>query len=288
VAIGDWLLQRDLMDCRGAVLLPPTLVAKFTLASTEVEQQSTAQKAGSVILRAAKQAGLLGVPVWTDGGGPGAEHWTLLVVRRFQGSAETRYYDSCDELGAFNLSAANLVFELLRTGIPGMPAQLSARSNLRGRQANATDCGTFLLHYWEGEVRRFLGEGWQMEFPQTTGCIKVRKLRLAGLVAQIRKFPHPGLLVAGESITAAAENVENIMAQDLSLHSLEVLAARYMEQGLVPFFGCSKCRFSRGGCIDYRCNFAKYEAHLAKYPEKYDGKKLKGVLKDLTVQELVG
>jgi hypothetical protein len=104
----------------------------------------------------------------------------------------------------------------------------------------------------------------------------------------VSKKKHPGLLVAGESITAAAENVEDITSQDLSLHSLEVLAAKYMEQGLVPFFGCSKCRFSRGGCIDYRCNFDKFKAHMAKYPEKYDGKNLKGVLKDLTVKELVG
>ena len=289
MAIGDWLLQRDLVDCRGAVLLPPSLVAKFTLASLEAEQQSTAEKAGRVILRVAERAGLLGVPVWTDGGGPGAEHWTLLVVRRLQDSAEIRYYDSGHELGAFNLSAANLVLELLRAGIPGMPAQLSARSNLRARQSNATDCGVFILHYWEGEVRRFLGEGWQMEFPRTQGCIKARRVRLAGLVAQIRRFPPPGPLAVGGATAAAAESVDEVSSQDLGLHSLEVLAAKFKAEGLVPFFGCSRCRWSRGGCVNHHCNYAKFEAHLAKHPEKYDDKKqLKGSLKDLTVQELVG
>ena len=44
-------------------------------------------------------------------------------------------------------------------------------------------------------------------------------------------------------------------------------------QGAVPFYGCPKCRWSRGGCIWWKCNPEKFKAHKAKFPEKYVDKK---------------
>ena len=35
------------------------------------------------------------------------------------------------------------------------------------------------------------------------------------------------------------------------------------------FFGCSKCRWSRAGCIWWKCNSEKFRAHMEKFPENY-------------------
>ena len=37
---------------------------------------------------------------------------------------------------------------------------------------------------------------------------------------------------------------------------------------------------SRGGCISWNCNPDKFKAHLAKFPEKYEGKMLKLLVSD--------
>ena len=69
------------------------------------------------------------------------------------------------------------------------------------------------------------------------------------------------------------------------------LAKICQDQGSAPFYGCSKCRCSRRGCIWWQCNPAKFEAHYAKFPEKYvpGTKKLKLVAeKDLKVEEPQG
>ena len=66
---------------------------------------------------------------------------------------------------------------------------------------------------------------------------------------------------------------------------MEKLAKAAADQGIVPFYGCSRCRFSRGGCISYNCKPAKFEAQFKKFPEKYEGKVLK---LQITDKELVG
>ena len=70
---------------------------------------------------------------------------------------------------------------------------------------------------------------------------------------------------------------------------LSELAVKAQGQGLVEFYGCSKCRFSRGGCINYKCNPMKFKAHFDKFPEKYnpiEQQLLKSI--PLTDAELIG
>ena len=46
----------------------------------------------------------------------------------------------------------------------------------------------FLLHYWEAEVRKFVGQGWTVEWPTPgrTGAMSKRRTRLTGVVEQVR------------------------------------------------------------------------------------------------------
>ena len=93
----------------------------------------------------------------------------------------------------------------------------------------------------------WLHQGQEGEARRSGAGLAARGLERYG-ETQMRKFPPPGPLVAGESITAAAENVDDVTFQDLGHHSLEVPATKCKEQGLVPFFGCSTCRFSSSSC----------------------------------------
>ena len=70
---------------------------------------------------------------------------------------------------------------------------------------------------------------------------------------------------------------------------LSELAVKAQGQGLVDFYGCSRCRYSRGGCIDYKCNPMKFKAHFDKFPEKYNTTEQQ-LLKSITLTdaELIG
>ena len=76
-----------------------------------------------------------------------------------------------------------------------------------------------------------------------------------------------------------------VSLEDIKMANLEKLAKAAADQGTVPFYGCSRCRYSRGGCISYNCNPDKFKAHFAKFPEKYVGKILKTHVED---KELLG
>jgi hypothetical protein len=78
---------------------------------------------------------------------------------------------------------------------------------------------------------------------------------------------------------------------DVKLHSLAEIAAKAADQGIVEFYGCSKCRFIRTGCISYKCNPKKFLAHMEKFPEKYHkGEKelSKEIFAKMSVAELIG
>ena len=78
---------------------------------------------------------------------------------------------------------------------------------------------------------------------------------------------------------------------DLKLMSLADLAKKAADQGSVPFYGCSRCRWIRSGCISYKCNPGKFLAHIEKFPEKYvAGEKvlLKEITSKMLGSELIG
>ena len=50
---------------------------------------------------------------------------------------------------------------------------------------------------------------------------------------------------------------------------IRINGAPISHKAAVPFYGCSKCRYNRKGCINYKCHPEKFEAHFAKFPEMY-------------------
>ena len=72
---------------------------------------------------------------------------------------------------------------------------------------------------------------------------------------------------------------------------MKKLASKVQHQGSVPFYGCTKCRYSRGGCINWQCHPDKFKVHFEKNPHMYepDKKTLKvEALKKLKNKDLVG
>jgi hypothetical protein len=190
-----------------------------------------------------------------------------------------------------------MLFEELGQAVPQ-----SERTN-KAVQHNGVDCGAFVLHYWEGEVRRFRGEGWPLSYPWTAGPIKARKTRLISFVAQVRRS---NAQMEGEGEDPEAKGkakkkvvVEQLLVDELENTSLSTARLQMLElselvvkaqgQGLVEFYGCSKCRWGRAGCINYKCNPAKFTAHLEKFPEKYNTTEQE-LLKSITLTdvELIG
>ncbi|MCP4242730.1 MAG: hypothetical protein GY772_19410, partial [bacterium] len=279
--LGAWIIERDLGDVQGSSFMAPMVVYSycFALAEPGPDGEACKIKAQQLLSKRLKSSGLLGLPIWTDGGAAGAEHWTLLVLRRLKEEVRVRYYDSLEVTSPHNFAAAETVLKMLMDELK-IPQPELVRSN-RAVQHNGVDCGVFVLHYWEGELRRFRGESWPLSYPWTSGPIKERKRRLVSLVSQLRKA-----LVAAEAkghdgdgkkkgAGKPADKVEGeAVGKGVSqLAKLEELSKVAKEQGLVEFFGCSRCRWQRGGCINWFCNPNKFQAHKEKFPEKYESRK---------------
>ena len=88
-----------------------------------------------------------------------------------------------------------------------------------------------------------------------------------------------------EVVEVEDREASGLTADELKMLDMEKLAKNALNEGLVPFYGCSRCRFARGGCISWNCNPEKFKAHLEQFPEKYEGKMLKLLVTD---KELVG
>ena len=123
-------------------------------------------------------------------------------------------------------------------------------------------------------MRRFRGEGWPLEYPWTSGAIKARRTRLQGLVVAVLKAKQKFEQEEEEEAQALASgkpakkkqdmvpvdqdlpkeelNGAALSAADLRLLELSSLAQTARDQGTVDFYGCSKCRYSRGDCINYQ------------------------------------
>ena len=301
IMLGAWIINRDVGDLQGCSFIPPTVVHSYCAGLVEPgpDGEDCKVKAKQVMIRRLKRSGLIGLPVWSPGDGPGAEHWTLLIVRRLHQQIQVRYYDSLEGISAHNFAAAEVVLQMLCEELGQAVPQLE-RTN-RAIQHNGVDCGVFVLHYWEGEMRRFRGEGWPLQFPWTAGPIKARKLRLLSFVTQVRRSNEqleveaedPGKVkkkvVVVEKLPVDELENTSLSTARLQLLQLSELAVKAQGQGLVDFYGCSRCRYSRGGCIDYKCNPTKFKAHFDKFPEKYNTTEqqlLKSIA--LTDAELIG
>ena len=278
VMLGAWITNRDVGEVPGCSLIPPAVVHSYCAGLVEPgpDGEACKIKAHQFMIRRLKRSGLVGLPVWSEG-----EHWTLLIVRRLNQHIQVRYYDSLECVAAQNFAAAEVVLKMLCEELGQAVPQLE-KSN-KAFQHNGVDCGVFVLHYWEGEMRRFRGEGWPLSFPWTAGPIKTRKTRLISFIVQVRKSNQQ--LEEAEEDPGAKGKVKKVVVEKLPVDELEntslskatlqmmqlaELAGKAQGQGLVTFYGCSRCRYNRGGCIDYKCNPHKFKAHFDKFPEKYN------------------
>ena len=148
-----------------------------------------------------------------------------------------------------------------------------------GEQNDGYSCGYF-LHYWEGEVRRSAGEGWVVGrvLPDKIKKIKDRLIHVSKEVEEFKKKILPKKVEESDEVdplkqfpasgprSPAAEHIQKYLRDE---------AKRSLDQALVPFYGCSKCRYGRKGCISYQCNPNKFEAHLLAHPEMYFNRKVR-------------
>ena len=84
------MIKRDLIEVQGAVLIDPIVVYQISHGVVEgsPEALEIVQKAYLILDRQFSKAGILGIPIFA------AEHWTLLVLRKFADKVDVRYYDS--------------------------------------------------------------------------------------------------------------------------------------------------------------------------------------------------
>ena len=62
-------------------------------------------------------------------------------------------------------------------------------------------------------------------------------------------------------------------------------------EGVPNLYGCSKCRYNRKGCINYKCNPENFEARFKKFPDLYaEGTKklLNAAFIKMTDKDLIG
>ena len=87
-----------------------------------------------------------------------------------------------------------------------------------------------------------------------------KKVKESDEVDPFKQFPNEG------PISPGAEHFQKFLKEE---------AARSLAQALVPFYGCSKCRYGRKGCISYQCNPNKFEKHLLEKPDMYFNRKVR-------------
>ena len=315
----DWIIRRDLIDTRGAAFIQPVLIFQFLAAELEstADAKEIREKAGQVLIQRFKTNGLIGVPVYAAPSDAEA-HWTLLVIRKLNGDQVVcRYYDSLQKEAAINRTVSDDILSFMKESFPGMswPDVLPPRSNTRSRQMNGIDCGVFVGYFWEGELRSFLGEGWSLPFPITAGrgiigkmrgrviqlnkqMLKIHsekekkgkaKAKAKGKAAVVEEEKSSGIVevVDIEAVLLASKKVNEDLMKAADLKKLAELT---FNQGIVPFYGCSRCRYNRGGCINYKCHPDKFAVHKEKYPEKYkpdSNELLPECLKKITNKELI-
>ena len=90
-------------------------------------------------------------------------------------------YDSLNEPSSSCLEVAEKILGFLRP-----ETQLPA-SSCHTYQDDEYSCGQFVLHYWEGEVRQFLGQGWCIGRPYKKVVVKLRQ-RMIAVPKDIEEF----------------------------------------------------------------------------------------------------
>ena len=205
---------------------------------------------------------------------------------------EVRYYDSLETFHSLCWDVAQQVMQFL---LPNFTPE-KARRNTTWQQTNFA-CGEYVLHYWEGEVRQHLGQGWIVGRPWQK-IMRNSREKLMKITQEIVKFiADPPKIVAKKTKSKLdlidfkefpEEGPRVPRPVDVWTY-LEKEASMSLKVALVPFYGCSKCRMARGGCIFYMCSPEKFQAHFNAFPEKCEGKILHPkAWKSISMSELEG
>ena len=163
----EWLLW-SLSATVEVSMVPPAVVAGFVSSADGGAAEDIAKLRHALRSFCRRNAVVL-VPIWSDVGG--APHWTLLVIDR--GSKALRYYDSLKNQHPGNRAAAVKVWEEVKEeAMPEVVPEERAGAAIQG----PAECGFFVCHWMEEEVRKALGEGGAAAgWPQAQGIRK--KLR---------------------------------------------------------------------------------------------------------------
>ena len=188
--LGWYIIKRDLISVQGAIFADPAIIYQISHGIQEKTEESLeiVKKASLILLMQFYKAGILGLPIWAQ------NHWTLCVFRKLGKVTEVRYYDSLKEPSSISQAVADHILQFIRKMCADeweFPEVLPARTNTRSWQINGVDCAFFCLHYWEGECRRWIGEGWSLNFPTTSnkGLIYKMRARMISLIGQMQKIP---------------------------------------------------------------------------------------------------
>ena len=274
VVMGAWLFHRDLLrDRLGMAEMPYFTCPQISANMVDAEITEELRCQAAEILKAyVRSRGLIGVPIFSHG------HWALLMLRRSNKIIKIRYYDSLKDGAEGDGSESCKVRARTMLNMLGIKDPLPRRSNF-AFQIDGTSCGLYMLHWWEGEIRQYVGEGWAVDRPNSTSVKKMRD-RLDGMLKQL----HDTKKADEEAPKKKAKTVPiiDLEAEDQKLEAIPTLskiedlladlaqrAETAKHHAAVYVYGCCRCRWSRSGCSYYGCNPVKFEAHRAKYPEKY-------------------
>ena len=260
VLLGDWLIRRDLgaLQIRSFSLMGPAFTQAAVAAVAENDKVNPDAMAcvadyAKRVEQILEVSGLVAFPIWSQGGGAGLEHWTLLVVKQVAAGRLLRYYDSLRDESPFNRSVAEQVCSLL-----GASSGCPPRCNSNRFQQNGIDCGLFSLYFWEMEVREHLGFGTGgLPWP-SPGEITNRRGRVIKVVQACRQ----GHQVAGKINEQEGKKNQKQLQQQAGLKAAEAhgkVMQEILKQGLaagdvrlqsgsVPWYGCPRCRWNRWGC----------------------------------------
>ena len=190
IVLGSWLLYRDLLRDEVKEIEMPYFVCP-QISQNIADQTVTVEvrdHATQILRGYWRSRGLVGVPVFAGG------HWTLLVLRRSGPKdsevVKVKYYDSLQQgqLGDGSEAckkAAKIIMEAL-----SLKMVLPGRCN-RSFQEDGCSCGLYVLQYWEGHVRQFLGEGWSIDRPTGKSTTQLRT-RLAQIIKHVRELAVAG------------------------------------------------------------------------------------------------
>ena len=298
IVLGDWLIHRDLARDIGAPSNIPSLVYPETSTYLSSEDPEIRSQCSAMIDGQIKKHGLVGVPIGSAG------HWTLLVFRRSGGKefkmrdpefVDIRYYDSLKNQSKSCWEVATKIIGVLFPTVKEVDKFVDFRCSTD--QEDGISCGLFLLHYWEGELRQFAGQGWVVGRPFAR-VVAARRLEIVNVTQELEQLVKDAgeVAKAKKGVKLAATKVAEIEGEgprspagEDVMEFLRMEARRSLDVGLVPFYGCSRCRYSRGGCISWKCNPEKFGDHMKKFPEKYEGKVIRSAAwKSIGSKEFMG